>query len=69
MEFIESIIAQDKVCVLDVEIQGAKMIHDSGYQGILCFIKPPSFESLHERLVLRYFFMRNRLGVRKKKKL
>ena len=48
--YIDKIIENKKVCILDVEINGSKMIHDSGYKGILVFVKPPSFESLEQRL-------------------
>ena len=47
---IEKIIADKKVCILDVEINGAKMISDSSYKGILVFVKPPNFTSLERRL-------------------
>ena len=49
-KFIDKIIADKKVCILDVEIKGAKMINDSDYKGITVFVKPPTFESLAERL-------------------
>ena len=49
-KFVDKIIADNKVCVLDVEINGAKMISDSDYKGILVFVKPPTFETLAERL-------------------
>ena len=58
-KYIEGVIAENKVCILDVEIQGAKMISDSGFKGILCMVKPPTFEDLEKRLLARFFFKVN----------
>jgi len=50
---IEGALTEGKICVLDVEINGARMIKDSGFPGVLVFVKPPKFEDLEKRLRAR----------------
>jgi len=49
-KFIDCLMEQGKVCVLDVDIQGAKSVSESDYKGVLIFIKPPTYQSLEDRL-------------------
>lgn len=44
---------QQKVCVLDIEIEGVKQIRDSHLNPLLVFIMPPSIEELEKRLTNR----------------
>ena len=47
--YVENLISEKKICIIDVDIQGAKMIKNSGFKGILVFIKPPCFDELQKR--------------------
>jgi guanylate kinase len=56
---IESVIKHDKVCILDIDIQGVKSFqslvasNELGLSPRFVFIAPPSFESLKSRLEKR----------------
>lgn len=50
---VQDVQAQQKVCVLDIEIEGVKQIRDSELKPLLVFIMPPSLEELEKRLTTR----------------
>ena len=52
-DYINSIIADNKICIIEVEVQGAKSISKTDLDCNFLFIKPPSFEALRERLIHR----------------
>lgn len=41
---------QGKVCVLDIEMEGAKQIRKTNLNPLFVFIQPPSIEELERRL-------------------
>jgi guanylate kinase len=50
---IEDVQCLEKVCVLDIEIQGVKQIKNSSLDPFYVFIKPPSIAELERRLITR----------------
>lgn len=50
---VQDVQDQQKVCVLDIEIEGVKQIRDSDLRPLLVFIMPPSIEELEKRLTQR----------------
>jgi guanylate kinase len=40
----------DRVCILDIEMEGVKQLKKSGLNPRICFIQPPSIEELERRL-------------------
>jgi guanylate kinase len=47
---VESVQAQGKVCILDIDIQGCQSVKKSALQCRYLFINPPSIEELEKRL-------------------
>ena len=43
----------NKICILDIDTQGVKLIKKTTLNPILIFMKPPSMEVLEERLRAR----------------
>lgn len=39
-----------KICVLDIDVQGVKQIKQTNLNALYVFVKPPSLDSLAERL-------------------
>merc|ERR1711988_2036594 len=39
-----------KVCVLDIDVQGAESVKKAGVEALYVFVKPPSMEALENRL-------------------
>jgi guanylate kinase len=53
-EVVESWIAEGKIVLMDIDVQGGLSVKEQmGRRALLIFIKPPSMESLRERLALR----------------
>ncbi|XP_018566937.1 guanylate kinase-like isoform X2 [Anoplophora glabripennis] len=50
---VEEIAKQDKVCVLDIDVQGVRQVKKTDLNPWSVFVKPPSMESLKQRLVDR----------------
>jgi len=50
---VREIIEKNKICILEIDVQGAKKIKDSGTPCNFIFIKPPSIEILKQRLTMR----------------
>mgnify|MGYP004711355171 FL=1 len=40
----------NKICILDIDVQGVQQVMKSGMKAEFVFIKPPSFEKLSRRL-------------------
>jgi guanylate kinase len=50
---MEAAIAEGKIFLLEIDVQGANQLHAQKIPGLFLFIAPPSFEELRERLVAR----------------
>jgi len=50
---VERVLDTGRVCILDVDVQGARALRRSGLVGIFVFITPPSLEDLARRLAGR----------------
>ncbi|GIL48537.1 hypothetical protein Vafri_5038, partial [Volvox africanus] len=50
---VRSVLESGQVCVLDIDVQGARAVRKSGLKGIFVFIAPPSLEDLANRLAGR----------------
>ena len=48
--FVKNAIANEKICVLDVNLEGAKRIHEISMNFCFVYIQPPSKEVLRARL-------------------
>ncbi|CEJ00582.1 Putative Guanylate kinase [Rhizopus microsporus] len=47
---VEDVVAQGKVCVLDIDMQGVKSVKKTSLNPKYIFIRPPSFDILEQRL-------------------
>jgi guanylate kinase len=50
---LEEALAQGKIYLLEIDVQGALQLKDLGEPGIYVFISPPDFEELRRRLMKR----------------
>lgn len=50
---VEKLMAEGKDVILDIDVQGAMQVKDSGVQGAFIFILPPSMEELRNRITNR----------------
>lgn len=50
---LEKALAQGKLYLLEIDVQGALQLKDLGEPGIYVFISPPDFEELRRRLIKR----------------
>jgi len=50
VEGVESVQANGKICILDIDVQGAEKVKKSTLKPIYIFIAPPSQEELEKRL-------------------
>lgn len=50
---VASVIESGKCCVLDIDVQGARQVRQSGINAVFVFIAPPSAEELENRLRAR----------------
>lgn len=50
---VTSVLETGRVCILDIDVQGARSVRKSGLQAIFVFIAPPSLEDLANRLAAR----------------
>jgi guanylate kinase len=48
---IQAVSDAGKVCVLDIDVQGARSVRKAGARAIFVFVAPPSLEELERRLV------------------
>ncbi|KAJ5078021.1 guanylate kinase-related [Anaeramoeba ignava] len=49
-EAINHVISENKICVLDLNIDGALSVKKTDYNSLMILVKPPSFEVLEKRL-------------------
>ena len=47
---VEDCVKKGKICVLDIDVQGVKQIKETDLNALYVFIKPPSLDSLADRL-------------------
>ena len=47
---VESVQSEGKICILDIDIQGAQLVKRSTLDPYYIFISPPSMETLEARL-------------------
>jgi len=47
---VKSIMEKGKICIMEIDLQGAEKIFTSGFQANFIFILPPSVEALRDRL-------------------
>lgn len=50
---VRTVLEGGRVCVLDIDVQGARAIRKSPLRAIFVFVAPPSFEDLAARLAGR----------------
>mmetsp|Transcript_28879 Transcript_28879/g.68795 ORF Transcript_28879/g.68795 Transcript_28879/m.68795 type:complete len:618 (-) Transcript_28879:955-2808(-) len=50
VESVESVLSKGKICLLDIDIQGAQNVKKSSLDAYYIFISPPSMEELERRL-------------------
>ncbi len=50
---VRRVLDQGKVCILDIDVQGARSVRAARLGAIFTFIAPPSLEDLARRLVGR----------------
>lgn len=53
VQAVQTVLQTGKVCVLDIDVQGARQVRKSALKAIFVFIAPPSLEELEKRLVGR----------------
>ncbi|CAN4109121.1 unnamed protein product [Withania somnifera] len=53
VEAVEVVADTGKICILDIDVQGARSVRASALEAIFIFISPPSFEELEKRLRAR----------------
>jgi guanylate kinase len=47
---VEDVQRSNKICILDIDTQGVKLIKQTSLNPIFIFMKPPSMEVLEQRL-------------------
>jgi guanylate kinase len=50
---VRDILDEGAVCVLDIDVQGARALRDQGLDSVFVFVAPPSLEELERRLRTR----------------
>lgn len=50
---VDDVTKQNKICLLDIDMQGVKSVKKCGIDARYLFLSPPSIDSLRERLVGR----------------
>lgn len=50
---VEDVAQQNKICILDIDMQGVKSVKNSTLDARYLFVSPPSIDTLRERLVGR----------------
>ena len=51
--YVEQMMEQGKNVILDIEVQGARQVHESMPDAVMIFLIPPSLEELERRLIGR----------------
>ena len=47
---VEDVLNSGKICILDIDTQGVKAVKKTDLTPLFVFIKPPSLETLEQRL-------------------
>ena len=47
---VQDVLGAGRCCVLDIDVQGARLVRESGLQAVFVFVAPPSEEELLSRL-------------------
>jgi guanylate kinase len=47
---VQTVVASGKLCIIEVDIQGAETFHKANIGAHFLFVNPPSFEELAQRL-------------------
>lgn len=47
---VQNVALSGKSCILDIDVQGARLVRKSTLRAIFVFIQPPSMEELEKRL-------------------
>lgn len=50
---VEDVAAQNKICILDIDMQGVKLVKKANMDARFLFLSPPSIDALRERLTGR----------------
>ncbi len=50
IQAVEDVAAAGKCCILDIDVQGARLVRRSKLKAIFVFVAPPSTEVLEQRL-------------------
>jgi guanylate kinase len=50
---VRKVLESGKVCILDIDVQGARAVRKSPLRATFVFVAPPSLEDLAKRLVGR----------------
>lgn len=59
-----SVLDEGKVCVLDIDVQGAEQVKNTDMDPLMIFVRPPSLEELERRLRARNTETEESLAVR-----
>ena len=51
--FVEEMVAQGKIVISDIDIQGAEQLRRTMPDGVFIFLMPPSLEELRRRIMRR----------------
>lgn len=61
---VQKVLDDGKVCVLDIDIQGAEQVRNTDMNPLMIFVKPPSIDELERRLRGRNTETEDSLAVR-----
>ena len=50
VQAVEDVAASGRCCILDIDVQGARLVRASKLKAIFVFVAPPSTEELERRL-------------------
>lgn len=50
---VMNVVNNNKICILDIDVQGVQQVMKSGMKAEFVFIKPPTYEELVRRLTSR----------------
>lgn len=50
---VDDVSKQNKICILDIDMQGVKSVKEAGLNARFLFLSPPSIETLRQRLTGR----------------
>ncbi|XP_004309588.1 PREDICTED: uncharacterized protein LOC101296255 [Fragaria vesca subsp. vesca] len=53
VEAVEAVADAGKICILDIDVQGARSVRASSLEALFIFVRPPSMEELEKRLRAR----------------